>query len=149
MAISKRTRPVALYLLLAGLLFQGLSGLAGGAGLVADPSGRLLQMPQGLLEGAPFEDYLIPGLILFSVLGVFPLVAFNGLWRERAWAWPAALVVGIALVVWIGVEMLMIGYQAQPPLQLIYGLLGVVLLALVMLPSVREYYAVRRSPLRV
>lgn len=121
----------------------------GGGALVADPSGSLLQMPRSLLEGSPFDDYLIPGLVLFLVLGVFPFIVLYGLWQRLPWAWPAALVVGIALVVWIGVEVLMIGYHAEPPLQLVYGLLGVVLLALVLLPSVRLYYAKPRGSLQV
>lgn len=72
-------RPAALWTLAAGLVFQGLSGLYGGGALVWDPSGALLQMPLDLLEGSPFTTYRIPGLILFAVLGIGPLVVAVGL----------------------------------------------------------------------
>jgi len=56
------------------------------------------------------------------------------------WSWPAALLPGIALLIWIGVEILVIGYQPQPPLQLIYGLVGLLILAVALLPAVRRFY---------
>ena len=126
---------------MAGLLFQGLSGLGGGAALLLDPSGALLQMPLDLLAGSPFRTYRIPGLILFTVLGIGPLVVMVALWQRRAWAWTGALGISGALIIWIGVEIAMVGYHADPPLQLIYGSLGVVLLILTLWPSVRRSLA--------
>lgn len=136
--MAARSRPIALLLLLLGLLVQGLSGLWGGGVLVWDPTGTLLQMPLSLLDGAPFADYFVPGLILLTLLGVGPLIVGIGVWRGRPWAWYGAVAVGGALVVWIGVEVWMIGYHTDPPLQLIYGTLGVLLLALSLRPSVRR-----------
>ena len=141
MAVHQQARPVALYLLVAALLFQGASAIAGGIGLVSDPSGGKLQLPANLLQGSPFDDYLVPGLILLIGLGLFPLFVVYGLWRRRAWSWYAALGVGLALIIWIVVETLIIGYISQPPLQLIYATLGAVILVLTLLPSVRQYYA--------
>jgi len=135
---SAHPRSTALLLLLVGLLFQGLSGLWGGGALVADPTGDLLQMPLSLLDDSPFSDYFVPGLILLTALGVGPLIVALGLWRRRPWAWYGAVAVGGALVVWIGVEVWMIGYHTDPPLQLIYGTLGVLLLVLSTRPSVRR-----------
>lgn len=73
---------MALRILIAGLVFQGLSGLYGGGALVRDPTGVLLQMPPSLLEGSPFVTYCIPGLILFTVLGIGPLIVAVELWRR-------------------------------------------------------------------
>lgn len=141
---TNRSRPITVYLLMAALLFQGLSGVAGGFGLIRDPSGRSLQIPLNWLEGSPFTDYLIPGWILLVVLGILPLIVFYGLWRRQYWGWLGALVVGLALIIWIVVEILIIGYQPQPPLQLIYGSLGVIILVLALLPGVRRYYPTGR-----
>lgn len=138
-ALTRPSRPVTLYVLMACLLFQGLSGILGGFMLVSDPSGESLQIPLNWLQGSPFNDYLIPGLVLLIVLGVFPLVVIYGLWVRASWAWLAALLVGIALLIWIGVEILVIGYQTQPPFQLIYGVLGIVIVVLTLLPRVRAY----------
>jgi len=107
---------------------------------VVDPSGELLQMPLSMLAGSPFNTFLIPGIILLIILGIFPMIIFYGLLKRRIWAWTGALAVGIALIIWIGVEIWMIGYHSEPPLQLIYGLLGLILLGLVTLPSVHNQF---------
>ena len=137
---TQQSRPITVYLLMAALLFQGLSGVVGGIGLVADPSGGSLGFPLSWLDGSPFTDYLIPGLVLLIVLGIVPLLVIYGLWRRAYWGWLGALLVGAALIVWIVVEILVIGYQAQPPLQAIYGVLGVFIVILALLPGVRSYY---------
>jgi hypothetical protein len=38
----------------------------------------------------------------------------------------------------------MIGYQPEPPLQLIYGILGIVILFLGLLPSTKNYFIERK-----
>lgn len=128
----------SLYLMMALILFQGVSGLFGGFALILDPTGELLNMPLSMLDGSPFDNFLIPGIILFTILGIFPMIVFYGLWKRVKWAWPGTFFVSIALITWIGVEVMMVGYHSEPPLQLIYGLTGVVLLGLAMLPSVRR-----------
>jgi uncharacterized BrkB/YihY/UPF0761 family membrane protein len=128
----------SLYLLIGLILFQGISGLFGGFALIIDQTGELLQMPLSMLEGSPFDTFLIPGIILLTVLGIFPMVVFYGLWKRSNWAWMGALTVSVALIIWIGVEIWMIGYHSEPPLQLVYGLLGVILLILTFIPSVRH-----------
>ena len=127
-------------LLLIGLGFQGLSGLFGGGALIASPSGRLLHLPLNLLQGSPFSDYLVPGLILFTILGIGPLVVAFAVWKQRLWGWYGTIATGGALLIWIGVEIWMVGYHTDPPLQLIYGSLGAVLLGLAFHPSVRTAY---------
>jgi len=124
------SRSLSFYLLMGLLFFQGISGLYGGGALVLDPSGGILQMPLNLLEGSPFTSYLIPGVILFVVLGIGPMMVLYGLYQQKGWGWPGSVLISIALIVWIGVEVLMVGYHADPPLQLVYGLLGILLLGL-------------------
>lgn len=137
--MASKKRPLAVVVLLALLAFQGLSGVYGGVGLILDPTGVSLQIPQAWLEGTPFADYSIPGWILLVVLGLLPLFVFYLLLNRRPSCWFATGLVGVALVIWIGVEILMIGYQAQPPLQLIYGTVGMVMLILLLLASVKGY----------
>lgn len=138
MKSQKPQKSFSLYLMMALMLFQGLSGLFGGFALIADPTGALLSMPVSLLEGSPFDNFFIPGFILLTILGIFPVVVFYGIWMQADWAWTGALFVSAALITWIGVEILMVGYHDDPPLQLVYGLLGLILLGLVMLPSVHR-----------
>lgn len=94
-------------------------------------------MPLSLLDGSPFDTYLIPGIILLLVLGVFPLIVLYGLFRKKAWACKCAVLVSVALIIWIGVEIAMIGYHSDPPLQLIYAFNGILILILTQLPSVQ------------
>jgi len=136
---NRTKRPIPMKILLVFIIFQGISGLAGGIGLILDPSGKSLKIPISWLEGSPFSNYLIPGLILFVVLGLYPLIVFYGLLKKLRWSWFSAFVLGAALIIWIGVEIIIIGYQPQPPLQLIYGLVGLIILVLVFLPSVRRF----------
>ena len=138
-------RPVGVVALLIALLVQGLSGVAGGLGLVLDPSGASLGIPIDWLAGSVFFDYLIPGFILLLALGVGPLVVFAAAWRHRPWAWHATVSVGVALLMWLAVEIVTIGYHPQPPLQLTYGLLALAILVLAGLPSTRQFMGARRS----
>ena len=122
------------------MVFQAISGLAGGIGLISDPSGETFGIPSSWLQGSPFNDYLIPGIILFTILGIFPLILTISLVRRRHWAKNLTQILGIVLIIWIIVEILVIGYHQQPPLQLIYGLLGLFILVLTFLPKVKKHY---------
>ncbi len=137
---NKTTRPFSMYVLIVLMLFQGLSGIAGGIGLIGDPTGESIQIPIEWLEDSPFNNYTIPGWILLMVLGIFPVLVFVLLLRKIQWAWHASLFIGIALMIWIIVEVLIIGYQPNPPLQLIYGLGGVLIVIFALLPSVKKYF---------
>ena len=122
-------RPEALVALVVVQLFQAIGALGGGAALIASPSGRLMKMPSSNLAGSPFKDFLVPGIVLFVVLGVGPLVAAWALMRrprsavlERAnpfrseyWGWTLSGVIGMGLVVWIAVEALMVPYSFLQP----------------------------------
>jgi hypothetical protein len=140
----KNKKSISVIILMVSVLFQALSGLGGGIFLIADPTGETLNLPLSLLRDSPFTDYLIPGIILFTVLGVYPLIVSAGLWKRKYWGWLGSILLGIALLIWIFVEIIMIGYQSQPPLQLIYGILGVVILFLGLLPSTKNYFIERK-----
>jgi len=102
-----------------------------------------LNIPLNWLEGSPFSNYLIPGIILFSLLGIFPIITATGLFNRKFWSWFNSILLGIILIIWIVVEIIIIGYQADPPLQLIYGAVGILILALSLQSEVRKYYKVK------
>jgi hypothetical protein len=146
-ATPPRRRPAAVWVLIGVCAFQALSGLAGGFGLSLAPDGGTLQFPVSYLEGTPFDDYLVPGLILLVVLGIFPLVVVYGLLRRRAWGWWGAGVLGVGLLIWLAVEVVLVGerlYADAPGVSLAfwlgYGLVGGAIVALCLAPPVRRFY---------
>ena len=69
------------------------------------------------------------------VLGIGPLVAAYGVWRRRAWGRKSSFVVGAALIIWLAIQIRIIGYRSDPPLQLTYGLLACAIAVLAVLSS--------------
>lgn len=139
-------RPPIARAVLTLVAFQAVSGIAGGIGLVRDPVANI-GMPVSLLAGTPFRDYLVPGLILLVVLGIFPLFVLYGLLRRRSWAWWLALAAGLALLIWITTEAALLGYLpgAGIGLQIAYGFVGAAILGLTLTAPARRYFLGRSA----
>lgn len=56
------------------LFILAVSAFLGSWGLIVDPSGKAIQIPIEMLNGTLFNDYLIPGIILFFAIGVLSLL---------------------------------------------------------------------------
>jgi len=117
-------------------MFLGVSALFGGGSLLLDPTGSTLNMSLELLSGTPFDDFFLPGLILFSVFGIGSFAVLFGILRNRRWSWFASVCLGAALVGWIVVQVFLI--QTVNVLHLVYGGLGVFLTVLSLTSSFRE-----------
>ena len=75
------------------------------------------------LDGSPFRDYVVPGLILGIGVGGSQVLAAVSLWRSA----PAAPLVfraaGAILLIWIAVQVAIIGFvSALQPIVFAYGL---------------------------
>ncbi|MDA6071560.1 hypothetical protein NJT12_18215 [Flavobacterium sp. AC] len=135
------------------LLFLGLTAMIGGGALIISPSGKLLGgLPLSILENSPFTDFLIPGIILFSVLGFFPVLIvmalfkrpfipfaehFN-LFKDMYWAWTFSIYIAFALIIWIQVETFFV--QGVGWLQMFYMLYAIAMLIVALLPYTRNNY---------
>ena len=109
--------------LIIGLeLLVGIGALFGGYGLLADAEG--LGLEESWLEGSPFPDYRIPGLVLLVVIGGGMLAAVALAARSSRHAAAAALLMGIALLAWGLVETATIGYQGWAQLLLLAVFVG-------------------------
>jgi hypothetical protein len=108
-------------------LILAAGALGGGLALMLGPRGEVLPLPLSLLEGSPFQTYFVPGLILFAVLGLGAGLASLAGWRRHPLAPLLTVAVGVALLGWMIVEIVIVGYSNEPPLQAIYLTLGVVL----------------------
>ena len=147
-----KKRPWPLYILLALLLFQGIGALAGGAALIIKPDGSLLHMPLSLLQGSLFMNYLIPGLTLMLILGVYPVFTFAILLAQPDWkflqklniysnryaGWTFSLFVGLGLIIWMDVEVAVIGFGSI--VQAVYAGLGLLVVIFTLTPSVMRYF---------
>ena len=117
-------------LILCLLLFLGLSGLYGGYKLMTDPTGGSLKMPLQLIEETPFQDYLIPGIILFSGIGILSIViAILVLYKVKSY--PIYIMgQGVVLIIWLTTELLMNIEFLFPPLHIPYYITGIFLVIL-------------------
>ncbi|HEY4844602.1 MAG TPA: hypothetical protein VII89_02810 [Candidatus Dormibacteraeota bacterium] len=86
-------------------IFLGIGALFGGIQFILAPDGHLLGVPLRMLAGTPFHSFLVPGLLLFTFVGVGPMVAAAITARRGAIGPLAALAVGLTLMGWITVEM--------------------------------------------
>jgi hypothetical protein len=120
--------------LLAGLqLFAALNALGGG--LYALAGAR--DVPREWLEGTPFDDYTIPGILLLVGAGLMVVAATMVLLRARS-AWVVSGGAGALLVIWIVVQVAMIGYVSwMQPASFAAGL-AIIGLASVLPRSTRE-----------
>lgn len=149
---NTNTRPFTVWLLIILQILLGLGALGGGGTLMLAPDGRLIQMPVTLLKDTPFTDYLIPGALLFTFVGLYPMAVAYSLWRRPAWRWPdmlnpfkgihwawvGSLAAGVAVTIWITVQVLLIGYGSF--LQPFYLGWGIVIIGVTLLPNARRYY---------
>ena len=132
--------------------FLGLGAIYGGGTLIISPSGELLGMPLSLLEHSPFNSFLVPGIILFSVLGIAPCLLIIALlkkpekkfaerlnfFKDMHWSWSYSIYTGFALIIWIQIEMLFL--QAVEWIHVFYVFLAVAIIFVVLLPQVRILY---------
>jgi hypothetical protein len=122
---------------------QAAGAIGGGAGLVQDPVNNI-GMPLSVLDGSPFKDYLIPGLILLIVVGLFSLLVFVGLLLRWKAAWWLSLASGGGLIIWIIAEVALLGYLAGAGigLQIAFGLVGVAIVILALASPTRRYFGI-------
>ncbi|MFD2093985.1 hypothetical protein [Blastococcus deserti] len=117
-------------LTVAVLAVISLGGAAAGLALVTDPSGGSVGLTVDELPGWPLlGDYRVPGLLLFVLFGLLPVVAALHLRRRSARGWTAATAVGVLLVLWSIGQVVVIGLRF-PLVQTGFLILGMVLTGL-------------------
>lgn len=141
--------------LIALTIFLAISGIFGGVALILDKSGKVLDLSTNLLKDTIYHSYLFPGIVLFVFLGLFPSITAFGLitrkksrianklniYKKKHWAWAYSLYTGIILILWIDIQIMIIG--GGNILQSIYAILGVVIIVLALMPSVMKFYKKR------
>ncbi len=139
------------YLLYSLHLFLGINACVGGFLLMLKPDGSLLQMSQAFLRNSAFTNFLIPGLLLFTFIGLLSVLTFCGLvfkfnfkildtlniYSDRHWAWAFSLYTGITTILWITIQLLITEYFWLQPVIILTGL-SILICSLT--PGVMKHY---------
>lgn len=141
-----------LNILLVLLAFLGLGAIFGGGVLMVSPEGKSFGMPLSILENSPFNNFLIPGIILFCVLGPFPcflvfallkkteskFAEYFNFFNDMHWAWSFSIYNAFALIIWIQIEMFYL--QAVHWSHTLYIFWSIAIIFVALLPQVRDVY---------
>lgn len=153
--MKSKSKSAEVYILIIAVALEAIGAIYGGISLMNDPSGESIRLPVTLLEGTLFSSFLIPGIILFLLLGFFPLFLIfplifkpnwpiiNGLniYKSYHWSWTYSIYTGIILCIWINIQIMVLstGYVLQGAC----GLFGVFIVILTLLPNVKRYYRIQ------
>ena len=143
-------------ILISQLAILGIGACFGGGALTISSSGKLIGgLPLAMLDKTPFSNFLIPGIILFLVLGVAPLLLIMPLikkneskffdkfkfFHDMYWAWSFSIYIAFALIIWIQTEMLMISSVHWS--HALYTGWAVLIIFVALLPQVRNLYKMK------
>lgn len=108
------------------LLFNGFGALYGGWNLITFPDGSSMQLSPDLLKFSPFHDFLIPGIILLVVNGIFSFVVLIAVMLNMRTAWLLVIGQGALLSGWILIQVLLL--RLVYPLHLVLAFAGLALM---------------------
>lgn len=125
-------------------------GLYGGITMLMDPTGNLLGVAD-TLPLLPVSNFILPGIFLTVVMGLFPLTLIYGLiarpnwpwvdsffkWSKYVWPWTATIALVVILYVWLAIEGFLMGFF---PITTITAVIGILILLFAFVPSVRKFY---------
>ena len=140
-----------IFLILLGILALGAIG--GGTILIISPTGELLGIPLSEFKNIPFNSYTIPGIILFSVLGIIPILliiallkkptsniaeTFN-LFKDMHWSWTFSIYIAFVLIGWIHIQLIFL-QGAVHWLHTFYMFYAIMIIIIGLMPQIRCLY---------
>jgi hypothetical protein len=145
--------PIELYILYFWMAFLSLNGLGGGIVFMIKPDGSMMGMNLDWLAKTPFQSFLIPGICLFLMNGIFPLIALVGLigrkenrvfnkanvFRDKHWSWTFTLYSGVITITWIIIQQLITNYFILQP---IISALGLIIIVFSLMPRILKRFTI-------
>jgi len=133
--------------------FLALSAIGGGVVLLISPSGELLGLPLSEFKNIPFNSFLIPGIILLTVLGIIPSLLIVALikkpesklaeriniFKDMHWSWTYSTYIAFSLIGWIHIELIFL-QGAVHWLQTFYMFYAILIIIVALLPQMRYLY---------
>lgn len=108
--------------------FVAIMALPAGFLLMLKPNGENLGMTVNVLDGTPFNDYFIPGLFLFLVIGLLHAIGAAITFKKSTYWRYFGFTPGILLVVWICIQVYFIGLiHFLQPLFFMIGMVEILL----------------------
>ncbi|MDF2944793.1 MAG: hypothetical protein K0S01_3651 [Herbinix sp.] len=88
-------------------IFVGIGGMAGGLAAITNPVNPL-GITVDVLKNSPFHNFLIPGIILFTIIGLGNVFSAVTLYFKSRFQGYISNVFSWALVIWIIVQCIML-----------------------------------------
>ncbi len=120
-------------------IFVGIGALGGGLAAILNPH-EPLGVPAEALKNSPFENYLIPGILLFTLIGLGNLAGAAALPSRLRLRSYSSSILGWALMIWIIVQCIML--QDVVFLHVLFFVIGAVQAAI----SIQILYEEGRFP---
>lgn len=133
--MQKSNRPSYINWLIFIEVFIAILGLATGFSLLSDPSGQSIGLDV-LKDQIPFQSFTLLGLWFIGPYGILPLFLAYGFIKGRLWVWKPAVFLGIVEIIWVIIQIPMVG---RSYLQLFIGLIATASLYLLYHPLTQEY----------
>ena len=110
------------------LSFIAITSTLSGLLMISNSGGGILNLPLSLLDGTPFKDFLVPGILLTTIVGAVNLLAvFHNIKRHSdRYKW--AIAGGIMISGWIVVQIILI--HAAHWLHFLYLGIGILIILL-------------------
>jgi hypothetical protein len=128
-------KPYTIYGLIALELIIAILGIASGIGLLSDPSGKGMGLDV-IKDKIPFQNLTLLGLWFIGPYGLLPAALAFGFWTEKNWAWKPALILAIIEIIWVIVQIPMVGLSI---LQGVIGLIAFLTIYFLYRPTVKNY----------
>jgi len=133
--------------------FLSLGAIGGGIVLIISPTGELIGLPLSEFKNMPFDSYLMPGIILFSVLGIIPSILIIALlkkpesklaeqiniFKDMHWSWTFSIYIAFTLICWIHIQLIFMQGVVHW-LQTFYMVYAILIIIIALLPQVRYFY---------
>ncbi len=110
------------------LSFIAVTATLSGLLMISKPDGGLINLSPSLLDGTPFKNFLVPGILLAVIVGGANLLAvvFNMQLHPNRYYW--AMAGGIIISGWIVMQMILI--NAVYWLHFLYLVIGIIIILL-------------------
>lgn len=138
--------------------FLALGAIGGGILLIVSPNGELTGISLSEFKNLSFDSFLIPGIILFILLGIFPLLLIMALlkkpesvfaeqfniFKDMHWSWTFSIYIAFVLIGWIHIQIIFLQGNVHW-LHTFYMIYAIIIIITGLMPRIRFLYKKKNS----